>query len=90
MWEATLRVAVENVATPEALRLVVPRAVVPSLNATEPVAMPETDAVTVAVNVTELPENDGLELETSAVEVFCCTVWVRTVEVAERLTLSPP
>lgn len=71
VWDAALSVEVPNVATPEALRFAVPRTVAPSLNVTEPVGVPETAAVTVAVKVTELPEKDGLALEARAVEVFC-------------------
>lgn len=78
------------VAAPEALSVPVPSVVPASLNATVPVGVPDMEAVTVAVKVTEPPEKAGLALETSAVDVFCCTVCVSTVEAAARLRPSPP
>ena len=50
------------------LRLTVPRVVVPSLNVTVPVGVPDPDE-TVAVNVTDCPEFDGFNDEAREVEV---------------------
>lgn len=47
---------IESMATPEPFSVAVPNVVVPLLNVTDPVGVPETDAVTVAVKRTELPK----------------------------------
>ena len=59
---ATVSAVVENVATPEPLRVPVPMVVAPSLKVTLPVGVPvagET-GLTVAVNVTDWPYVEGL------------------------------
>jgi hypothetical protein len=60
-WDPTDKVDVENVAWPP-LSVPVPSVVAPSLNVTVPVGvpLPEPDAATVAVNVTDCPNTDGL------------------------------
>jgi len=60
-------VDVESCACPP-LRATVPSAVVPSLNVTVPVGVPDPDD-TVAVNMTDCPKFDGFKEETSEVEV---------------------
>ena len=62
-----IRLEVVSVAVPE-LREPVPSDVVPSLNVTVPVGTP-TDALTVAVNVTESPTAEGLGEDESRVIV---------------------
>jgi hypothetical protein len=77
-WEATLKPLVVKVAEPE-LNVPVPRVVAPSLKVTVPegVPLPGAVAVTVAVNVTDWPETEGLADELNAVEVLALfTVWV--------------
>ena len=73
-WLATTRVEVENVATPEAFVVPVPNVVAPSLNVTvSPLAtlpVPGELTVTVAVNVTDWPNTDGLTEDASAVVVL--------------------
>jgi len=88
--EPTLSEVVMNVAVPEPFSVFVPSAVVPSLNVTVPVGVPETRPFTTAVNVTDPPENAGFVLDVSAVVVFCCTTCVNTAEVLGRLFASPP
>src|ERR1051326_6871402 len=68
-WEETLRPLVLKVAEPE-LNVPVPRVVAPSLKVTVPVGvpLPGAVAVTVAVNVTDWPETEGLAEEARAVE----------------------
>ena len=63
----TLKVEVEKVATALALSVPVPSVVDPSLNVTVPVGVPELVEVTVAVNVTDCPNVDGLGDEVSEV-----------------------
>src|SRR5437868_14831205 len=84
----TLRADVENVATPEALRVPGPRTVAPSRKLTVPVGVPAPGAVavTVAVNVTDAPTIEGLLPETSAVEVAALFT---TCESAAVLVLVP-
>ena len=54
-----------------AVRVLVPKVVVPSLNVTVPVGVPDPGAlaVTVAVNVTVWPNTDGLTDDTTVVAV---------------------
>ena len=81
-WVATASVVVLYVATP--LDMVpVPRTVAPSLNVIVPVAVA---GVTVAVNVTELPNADGLDDdETPVVVVACVTVRLPDFELPTKL-----
>jgi hypothetical protein len=67
---ATVRVAVENVATPAA-SVPEPIVVAPSLKFTVPPGVPAPGAITatVAVNVTDCPKTDGFALELSVVVV---------------------
>jgi hypothetical protein len=83
------RVVVANVATPPPNALV-PRVVVPFLKVTEPVGVPVTAGVTVAVNVTDAPTVDGFKLDVTVVVVFCWTVCVRMADVLPVLFESPP
>ena len=85
----TASVLMERVATPEEFKGEVPRFTEPFLNATEPVGVPETEAVTAAVNVTELPAVAGSALAVKVVVVFSCTVCVNTPEVPGRFSASP-
>ena len=65
-------VAVLNVATLEPFSVPVPSVVAPSLKVTVPVGVPVEEgelSVTVAVNVTEAPEQDGLADEATDVDV---------------------
>jgi hypothetical protein len=66
------RVAVLNVTCPEPFSAPVPTVVLPSLNVTVPlgVPLPGESAVTVAVNVTDCPKDEGFALEASAVAVL--------------------
>jgi hypothetical protein len=50
------------------LKDILPKLVLPLLNATEPVAVPPNCPETVAVSVTDAPEAEGFSDETSAVE----------------------
>ncbi len=73
----------ENVAFP-LLRTAVPNAVAPLLNVTVPVGvpLPGATAATVAVNVTDWPNTDGLCEEIMVVELDALfSVSVRTAEV---------
>jgi hypothetical protein len=91
--EPTLRVLVANVATPEPSSVPVPTVVAPSLKVTVPVGIPEPGAlaVTVAVKVTDCPNEEGFALEVRAVVVGSLfTVWVRMVEVLVLKLPSPP
>ena len=56
-----------NVAIPEPSKVPVPSVVEPSMNVTVPVGIPEPGAspVTVAVNVIDWPNTDGLAEETT-------------------------
>jgi hypothetical protein len=56
---------------PEA-KVPVPRVVTPSLNVTVPVDVPDPGAIatTVAVNVTDVPDDDGLEDDATVVVVL--------------------
>jgi hypothetical protein len=77
-WDPAASVEVVSVATPEPLSVTaLPRAVDPSLNVTEPVGVwPPAFAVTVAVNVTGVPESEGLE-DDDTVVVVATTVTTR-------------
>jgi hypothetical protein len=79
-----------KVATLKALSVAVPSEVVPSLNVTVPVGVPEAPGVTVAVKVAALPAKMGFAPETRTVEVFSSTVSVNTPEVPDRFNASPP
>ena len=79
-WLPTVRVVVENVATPP-LSVFVPSTVAPSLNVTVPVGVPDKVAATEAVNFTELPDAAGLADVVSPV-----VVW----DVIEKLADSVP
>src|SRR5260370_17298321 len=73
VWLPAVKAAVANAATPVADRVTVANGVAPSRNVTVPVFTAAVDgatAVTVAVNVTELPYVDGLAEETRAVDVL--------------------
>jgi hypothetical protein len=72
----------------------VPRIAPPFLNVTVPVGAGSPKfvllAVTVAVNVTASPRNDGFNVDATAVEVgTLVTTWLRTADVLPRLLLSP-
>jgi len=74
-WVATVKEEVEKVAVtvpPLPLRVPVPIVVAPFLNVTVPVGVPGPPVLeTVAVNVTDWPEHDGLlPDETLVVELF--------------------
>jgi hypothetical protein len=66
---ATERAEVANVATPEPFKVPVPIVVAPSLNVTVPVGATEPVESTAAVKVTIWPESDGLTLEVNVVLV---------------------
>jgi hypothetical protein len=93
LWVATEREEVGNVATPAPLSVAVPNVLVPSLNVTVPVGVPEAGlvAVTVAVNVTDWPKTDGLADE---VRVVLLEAWltfcVNAVDVLPVKLESPP
>jgi len=80
-------VAVLYVATP-LLSVPVPSVVLPSLKVTVPVAVA---GETVAVNVTEEPNDDGFADEASEVVVaIWFTVWVSVEDVLLLSLVSPP
>ena len=84
------RVEVENVAEPP-LSVFVASVVVPFLNVTLPVGVPETVGVTVAVKVTDCPKLEGLSEDTTAVVVpSLFTVCARADDVLPRKFESPP
>ena len=70
--------------------MAVPKGVVPSLNVTVPVGVPEAPGVTVAVKVVALPEKLGFAPEARIVEVLSSTVSVNTPEVPVKFNRSPP
>jgi hypothetical protein len=82
-----------NVATRDAFSVPVPMVVPLSLNVTVPVGVPVLPvelSATVALNVTDAPELDGLDEETSVVVVVA---WFTTSEVVvsvKPLTLALP
>ena len=59
MWEATVSVEVETVATPAVLKFEPPSVFTPSRKVTVPVGAPGLTAFTVAVRVTGCPAADG-------------------------------
>jgi hypothetical protein len=71
-----VRVVVVNFATAE-VSATEPSVVEPSLNVTVPVGVPVAEDVTVAVNVTDCPEIDGLSEEDSNVEVLNLPILLR-------------
>ena len=71
----------------------VPSEIVPSLNVTVPLGVPEVAGLTVAVNVTVCPDTEGFADETSVVDVAAALplmVWVSTGEVLPVKLASPP
>ena len=72
--EATDNEVVENVATPEALSVAVPREVIPSMKFTVPVGVPAPDEATVAVKLTDCPNTAGLTDAVTTVVVAAATV----------------
>ena len=62
-------VLVEKLAFPETSELD-PKSVAPFMNFTVPPGVPVVEDVTVAVNVTDCPETDGFNEETTLVELF--------------------
>ena len=82
-----------NIAWPEPSRVPVPRMLEPSLKVTVPVGVPAPGlfAFTVAVKVTDCPDNDGLAEELTDVAVLAFfTVWVNALEVLPVKVASPP
>lgn len=84
----TVSVEVANVATWELFKVPVPKAVVPSLKVTVPVGKVEPVVVTVAVKVTETPENAGLGLEVRLVVVAANKLLAQAM--ARLLTSTEP
>ena len=69
-----------------------PSMVAPSLKVTVPVGVPAPE-LTVAVNVTDCPETEGLGEEASAVLVAAnawLTTWLSAVEVLAAKLVLPP
>jgi hypothetical protein len=82
-----------NVAWPEPFRVPVPRVLGPSLKVTVPVGVPAPGlfTVTVAVNVTDCPNADGLAEElTDVVVPAVFTIWLSVLEVLPLKCVSPP
>src|SRR5262249_23701308 len=81
---------VVNVATPDPFRVPVPSVVVPSLKVTVPVGVAVVpDGVTVAVNVTDCPNEEGFALDARAVVVAADTpVPLRATDWGESPELS--
>ena len=72
-FEPKLRVEVVNVATPAPFNVTSPRGAPPLKKVTSPVGVP-SEAVTVAVNVTDWPKLDGFGDEvTDVVDVAAAT-----------------
>lgn len=69
-WEPIAKVEVAKAANPPS-SMPVPSVLVPSLNVTVPVGVPEIAAITVAVKMTDWPRLDGSTDETTVV-VDCC------------------
>ena len=89
-WLPTERAAVENVATPEPLRVPVPRVAAPSLKVTVPVGVPPVP-VTVAVKLTDCPYTDGFDEEVSVVVLGLTTASVGLAALPpEPVELLPP
>jgi len=92
-WLPRLRADVENVAWPEAFKVLVLSDLVPSLKVTLPVAtaVPGALATTVAVKVTDWLRFDGLREEVTDVLVASLfTVWVNAEEVLVLKLALPP
>ena len=70
-WDATVSNDVAKVVIPEAFNVPVPMLATPSLNVTEPVGIPAPGAAadTVAVNVTDSPNNVGFTVDVNPVVV---------------------
>jgi hypothetical protein len=85
---ATVREVVASVATPELFSgCAEPRGEPPSTNWTLPVGvaeLPDDILLTVAVNVTDWPKNEGLLFDVTAVEVLALV----TVSVCKPLVLA--
>lgn len=92
-WLPRLRVDVENVAWPEAFKVLVLSDLVPSLKVTLPVgtAVPGALATTVAVKVTDWLWFDGLSEDVTALLVeSLLTVWVKAADVLVLKLALPP
>ncbi len=79
-------------ATPVPSRLPVPMVVVPSLKVTFPVGTPVPGATawTVAVNMTDCPNRDGLTVEVTEIVVLALlTFWVKPGDVTALNSPSP-
>lgn len=91
--EPTTRLDVLNVANPEALKVLVPRVVAPSLKATVPVGVPVPGGttMTVAVKVSDCPISEGFADDTTAVDVgfAAITDCVKGADVLARKLVSP-
>ena len=72
----------------------VPSEIVPFLNVTVPLGVPDVAALTVAVNVTDCPETEGLTDDTRLIDVAASvplvTVSVSTADVLPLKFASPP
>ena len=66
-----------------------PRTVTPFLNVTVPVGVPLNCGVTVAVNVTDCPETEGLTAELTVVVVEALLTVCETAPLVEPLKLLP-
>jgi hypothetical protein len=91
VWLPLTRLVAESAAAPLD-SVCAPRLVVPSRNVTVPVGVPVAGGTgeTVAVNVTERPYCDGLELELSTTGLLAALiVWLRAGEVTAPKLLSP-
>lgn len=71
------------------LMLLVPRTVVPFLNVTVPVGVPDTVDLTVAVNLTNAPNSAGFKEETNVVVVEFSTTCVTADEVLVVKYVAP-
>src|SRR5580698_6989121 len=68
-----------------------PRVLDPFINDTDPDTVPAYSEVTVAVNVTVWPSEDGFGLAVSVVPVVACfTTWVNVAELLVANVASPP
>ena len=78
------------------LSVPVPSVVVPSMKVTVPLGppaavVPGAFTLTVAVKVTDCPDDDGLEEEETVMLVLAwLTVWEKAAEVLSAKLLSPP
>ena len=92
-WVPTLRFGKLIAATPEALRVAVPREVVPSENCTVPVGIPPPGATgtTTTVNATGAPNVEGLREEEMVVVVDArLTDWLSELLVLPLYVVFPP